>query len=115
MEIKELGITVVEKPLKKKLGYYDTRTATIVIDSNQSKAGKEEIFIHEVIHAIETQLILTGMWKTKIEHGVVKTLAANLLMMFVLAGKWKGCSKQDFLEFCKNEKEAEHEARSSLS
>ena len=50
IDIKELGIKIRQKKLRKpKLGYYNPKTLTIVINSDQSEVQKHSTLIHEFI------------------------------------------------------------------
>jgi len=100
IDIKELGIKIRQKKLRKpQLGYFNPKTLTIVINSEQSEALKHSTLIHEFIHAVDYQLQDTKVSKRPIPHKTIEHLAPNLLTLFSLAGFWRGISKKQVWKF----------------
>jgi len=102
--IKSLGDTIYikEQELKgRNLGYFNPNTFEIVINKNQSKAGKYAILIHEFIHFCEMQLIAQKIIKRRADHNFVTNLAPNLLLLLVYAGVIRDIDKKELGEFFK--------------
>jgi hypothetical protein len=82
-------IIITYKPLKKGLGYWNCKTAEIVVASNQSQKDKDIILIHECLHAVAEMLKQKKIIKKLPDHRFIENTAINLLHLLILAGKWK--------------------------
>ena len=88
MKLEDLGLKLEYKELENSLGYFDERTATIVINSNQSEFEKDVILIHEFLHATATQLKQLGVIKKQPDHAFITNCSQQLLALFVASDKW---------------------------
>lgn len=95
MKIKKLGISIIYKPLKKALGYWDEKTGEIVINTKGTKAQQDAILIHEFLHLTASALKQMGIIKQLPNHDFITNASQQLLACFVLSGKWKGIKKSD--------------------
>ena len=62
------------------LGYFDGES--IVIKDDQSRVAKFVILIHEILHAVDRQLIVHGIRKRQVDHAWIINAAPNLLALF---------------------------------
>jgi Zn-dependent peptidase ImmA (M78 family) len=89
MNLKDLGIKLTYKKLKKGHGYFNPKTCEIVIASNQSKYHQDAVLIHEFLHATASQLINQKVIKRNPDHAFITNCSQQLLALFVASGKWK--------------------------
>lgn len=89
MKLENLGIKLKYKPLKNKLGYWNEKTGTLIINSNQNSLQKDIILIHEFLHITASQLKLKGIIKKQPDHAFITNCSQQLLALFVASGKWK--------------------------
>jgi Zn-dependent peptidase ImmA (M78 family) len=89
MTLKDLGIKLIYKPLKKIKGYFDPKTCEVVINSNQSKYHQDAILIHEFLHITASELKRLGVIKKHPDHKFITNCSQQLLALFIVSGKWK--------------------------
>ena len=102
MELKDLNISLKYKELSDGLGYFDEKTGEIVINSKGSKVEQDIILIHEILHLTATGLKQMGVIKKHPDHEFITNCATQLLVVFYLAGKWKGLTDKDIKPFIDN-------------
>ncbi len=80
-----IKLKVVEKVLPDNhLGFWDPITKEIYINSKQSVYSKWETLFHEVLHAIDDELILAGKKKIAFSERSIEFSASALLGFLVL-------------------------------
>lgn len=105
--IRDLGVpfSIVQQPPKPgALGHFDERTGTVVIDPDQPEVGKHIVLLHEFLHAVDTQLILTGITRRRADHRWIASAAPNLLALLVLSGMYTGVRRRELLAFMRGMK-----------
>lgn len=95
LSLKSLGISLIYKPLKDGLGYFDEKTAEVAINSNLSKVEQDIILIHEFLHATATALKSMGIIKKAPDHDFITNCSTQMLVLFYLSGKWNGLTDKD--------------------
>ena len=89
MKQKKKKIKIVYKDLGKQLGYWDPKTAEIVVNSRQSKEQQDIVLIHECLHAVAELLKQNKFIKILPSHDFIEKAAYNLLYLFKQAKKWR--------------------------
>ena len=80
-----IKLKVVEKVLPTThLGFWDPDTKSIYINATQSDYSKWETLFHEVLHAIDDELILAGKKKIAFSERSIEFAASALLGFMVL-------------------------------
>lgn len=93
--LEKLGVKLIYKPLGKKKGYFDLGTGELAINSKIPKRYQDSTLIHEILHATAEMMVQMKIIKKHPDHKFIGNCAQQLLIMFALAGKWKGLSKKD--------------------
>ena len=71
------------------MGYWDSKTAEIVIEIDQTQEEKDIILIHEAMHAVAEILKQNKFIKKLPDHRFIENSACNLLYIFKKSGRWK--------------------------
>jgi len=61
------------------LGHFDPRTGEIVIDPAQSYAARLAVLVHELLHAVDEQIVASGITRERISHTWITHAAPHLL------------------------------------
>lgn len=100
IKLEKLGIEILYTPLKEgALGFWDEKAGQICIDSKQTKIQQDIILIHELLHLVSSCLKQMGITKKHIDHKFIENCSTQLLTALVLAGKWKGLSKKEVIDY----------------
>lgn len=67
----------------------------ITIARGMSRFEAAETFLHELLHAVDFELIEAGIRRRRLPEGWVAFGSPNLLRTLVLAGVWRGLSRGD--------------------
>jgi hypothetical protein len=93
-----IGVSIREAPVDGK-GNYDERTCTVTINPDLPTVGKHIIVLHELLHAVDAQLVATGISKRRVTHQWIKDAAPNLFLLLTAAGFWNGPSLSECKKF----------------
>ena len=61
------------------LGHFDPRTGEIVIDPVQSHVARMTVLVHELLHAVDEQIVASGITRERINHEWITHAAPHLL------------------------------------
>lgn len=100
-----IGVTICEADLGGKLGCYDETTATITIAPEQEHIGKYVTFIHEALHAVDTQMREAGIVKRRAPHSFIENCSMNLFLLMALGGFINGVTPDEAIAFAQQERE----------
>lgn len=81
------------------LGCYDEKTCTVTIKPGLPQVGKHIIVLHELLHAVDAQMLATGLTKRRIPHEWIKNAAPTLLTLLISTGFWDGPSLSECKRF----------------
>ncbi len=86
-----IGISIREYKLPKGAkGTYDERTCTVTVSPDQPEVGKHITVLHELLHAVDAQLVAVGCTKRRVGEQWIEAAAPNLLIALATAGFWRG-------------------------
>lgn len=61
------------------LGHFDPHAGEIVIDPAQSHVARMTVLVHELLHAVDEQLVASGITRERINHTWITYAAPHLL------------------------------------
>lgn len=100
----EVSIQVAEPDSVGALGTWNPETWTLKISPGQTREQQLVILIHELLHFVETCMIVNGQMARKVNHTFITNGAYGLAATLVHSGVIKGISPEDWDAFWGSQK-----------
>lgn len=81
------------------LGCLDMERMRICIRPGQPKVGAHQVLLHEIIHAVEQNMLAVGALDSELPEEFVKEFAGGLLPVLALSGLWPGLTREELKAF----------------
>lgn len=81
------------------LGCLDMERGRICIRPGQPKVGVHQVLLHEIIHAVEQNMLAVGALDGDLPEEFVREFAGGLLPILALSGLWPGLTRDEIEEF----------------
>jgi hypothetical protein len=95
----EVSIQVAEPDSVGALGTWNPETWTLKIDPNQTPEQQLVILIHELLHFVETCMLVNGQMTRKVNHKFITNGAFGLAATLVHSGVIKGITPEAWDQF----------------
>lgn len=82
---KELRVSIAFKPLDG-LGRYNESTCAIEVNPHQPVVGQTITLMHEMLHAVDSQMMACKITKRRADHRWIESAAMNLTMLLAYSG-----------------------------
>jgi hypothetical protein len=80
------------------LGFFDETTGEVRINPNQPEPMQHVILLHELLHAVDAQLVAMGITEERAPEAFIASMAPNLLYILASLGLYSGVDEDGIME-----------------